>query len=87
MISKNIWKSVISAINWLSSLIRSKVLLLDTELKSVDSTNNTKPKPARLNLSKSQSMLDRLAIWERENGVAIQKAIDNSKKRWHRHQP
>jgi hypothetical protein len=79
MISKNIWKSVIGAINWLSSSIRSKVSLLDTELKS----DNTKPKPARRNLSKSQSMLDRLEVWERENGVAIQKAIDNSKKRWY----
>jgi hypothetical protein len=62
----------ISTILWLKSSIRSKVDLLDTGWK----TDSTKAKSGRRKLSKSQSLLNRLKVWEGKDGVSLQNAID-----------
>ena len=62
-----------ASIDWLIQSIRSKVRVLDVALD----TDSNAPKSARRTLSKSESMLDRLAVWEGKNGEGLQKAIDN----------
>tara|TARA_R110000803_G_scaffold23118_1_gene57019 strand:+ start:91 stop:819 length:729 start_codon:yes stop_codon:yes gene_type:complete len=67
------YDKVISTIDWLKSSIRSKVSLLDAGLD----VDKTQAKAGRRKLSKAQSMLDRLSVWEGKNGAGLQKAIDN----------